>query len=71
MERTEAGESFEVTNHGRPVALLVPFPGKQGERDPDRAGRDAERERLADLVAPMPLRSGFPPHMVRRQFGAG
>ena len=38
LRRIRAGETFTVTDHGRPVALLIPVPG--GVEDP-----------LADLVA--------------------
>jgi prevent-host-death family protein len=30
LKRVAAGESFEVTDRGRPVALLVPLPDKEG-----------------------------------------
>lgn len=30
LRRIEAGESFQVTDRGRPVAILGPLPGRQG-----------------------------------------
>ncbi len=30
LRRVRAGESFEVTDRGRPVALLIPVPGQTG-----------------------------------------
>jgi prevent-host-death family protein len=32
LERVAAGENFEVTDRGRPVALLVPVPGERWQQ---------------------------------------
>ena len=33
VERAAAGESLQVTNHGKPVALLVPLAGRARPRE--------------------------------------
>ncbi len=43
LARVAAGESFEVTGRGRPVALLVPLPGEEGLDALVAAGRDRVR----------------------------
>ena len=59
LRRVEAGESFEVTDRGRPVAVLVPLRDESplsrmrssGEMEPARGD-------LNDLPDPMPLERG-------------
>jgi prevent-host-death family protein len=56
LRRVEAGESIEITDRGRPVAVLVPLPGG-GTLQHLRAVGDvaiAEAD-LGDLPAPLPL----------------
>lgn len=33
LRRVKRGESLEVTEHGRPVAMLAPLPSSRGVRD--------------------------------------
>jgi len=59
LRRVEAGESFEVTDRGRPVALLTPLP----DADPLerlRAGGDliTARASLQDLPEALSLPDG-------------
>ncbi len=63
LRRVENGESFEVTDRGRPVAQLSPL--STGDDVIDRlvrAGRIAKvgRGSLADLPPPRPRREGEP-----------
>jgi antitoxin (DNA-binding transcriptional repressor) of toxin-antitoxin stability system len=58
LRRVEDGESIEITDRGRPVAVLAPLPEDPVERL--RAAGDlqpAEAE-LADLPPPLPLPPG-------------
>jgi prevent-host-death family protein len=62
LRRVEAGETIQVTDRGRPVALLAPLP----ESEPLaqlRAAREVipATARLADLPAPLPLGAGQEP----------
>jgi prevent-host-death family protein len=59
LKRVAAGESFAVTDRGRPVALLVPVPAEDGLDALVAAGR-ARRGvgRLTDLGPPRPLPRG-------------
>ena len=59
LRRVEAGETIEVTDRGRPVAVLAPLP----ERDPLerlRAAGDviSAARSLDDLPKPLPLPEG-------------
>jgi prevent-host-death family protein len=66
LRRVEAGETIEVTDRGRPVALLTPVP-KAGPLGRLRAAGDlsAPAGDLADLPAPLPLQPGQePPSLV-------
>lgn len=60
LERVAAGESFEVTDRGRPVALLVPVPRREGLERLVAAGRARRGTggRLSDLGPPLPLLHG-------------
>jgi prevent-host-death family protein len=63
LERVQAGESFEVTNHGVPVARLVPV--EVGESVVDRLVREGRATRgtgnWKDLPAPPRRRRGQRP----------
>lgn len=62
LRRVEAGETIEVTDRGRPVALLSPLPDRgqierlkaAGELIPGQRGMD-------DLPDPLPLAPGQAP----------
>lgn len=61
LERVAGGESFQVTDRGRPVALLVPVPAEEGIEALVAAGRAKPGHgRLADLGPPLPPRPGAP-----------
>jgi prevent-host-death family protein len=61
LRRVAAGESFQVTDRGRPVALLVPVPPEEGLNALVAAGRARPgRGRLTDLGPPLPRRHGAP-----------
>jgi prevent-host-death family protein len=59
LRRVEAGETIEITDHGRPVAVLAPLPDQRpierlratGDLEP----ADAD---LKDLPEPLPLAAG-------------
>jgi prevent-host-death family protein len=66
LRRVEAGETIEITDRGRPVAILAPLPNQRpidrlratGDLEP--AGSD-----LKDLPEPLPLAPGqLPPSSV-------
>ena len=62
LARVAAGESFEVTERGRPVALLVPLPGGNGLDALIAAGRARPGAgRLSELGPPLPLPLGATP----------
>lgn len=62
LRRVEAGETIEITDRGRPVAVLAPLPNQRpidrlrvsGDLEP--AGAD-----LKDLPEPLPLAPGTEP----------
>lgn len=61
LRRVEAGESIEITDRGRPVAVLAPLPDDPLERlraSGDLQGGDGD---LTDLPEPLPLREGTEP----------
>jgi prevent-host-death family protein len=61
LRRVSAGESFEVTDRGRPVALLVPVPAGEGLEALLGSGQArAGAGRITDLGPPIPLRPGAP-----------
>ncbi|HKP18467.1 MAG TPA: type II toxin-antitoxin system prevent-host-death family antitoxin [Gaiellaceae bacterium] len=61
LRRVSAGESFEVTDRGRPVALLVPVAPAEGLDALLAAGRARPGEgRITDLGDPLPRRRGAP-----------
>ncbi len=59
LRRVEAGETFEVTDRGRPIALLTPVPVISNLERLRAAGavRSAEGD-LWDLGPPLPSPSG-------------
>ena len=59
LRRVEAGETIEVTDRGRPVALLAPLLD-QGPLDRLKASGDLIPRRLTieDLPSPLPLGKG-------------
>lgn len=62
LRRVEAGETIEVTDRGRPVAVLSPVPN---ERPLDRLRATGDvipsRRDLDDLPEPLPLEEGQGP----------
>ena len=62
LRRVEAGETIEVTDRGRPVAVLAPVP-EQRPLDRLRATGDLipSRRDLDDLPEPLPLEKGQEP----------
>jgi prevent-host-death family protein len=61
LRRVTTGESFEVTDRGRPVALLIPIPQEDGLDELVATGRARPpRGRLSDLGPPLPGRTGSP-----------
>ena len=66
LRRVAAGETIEVTDRGRPVALLAPIP-EAGPLGRLRAAGELSSTHgdLADLPAPLPLTPGQePPSLV-------
>ena len=59
LRRVEGGETIEVTDRGRPVAILAPVPD-QRPLDRLRATGDLipSRADLGDLPQPLPVRKG-------------
>jgi prevent-host-death family protein len=61
LRRVEAGESIEITDRGRPVAVLAPLPDDPLDRlraSGDLQPADGE---LSDLPEPLPLTPGAEP----------
>ena len=57
--RVEAGETIEVTDRGRPVALLSPIPAADRLAQLEASGDLVRgRQRLDDLPPPLPLEPG-------------
>jgi prevent-host-death family protein len=59
LRRVEAGETIEVTDRGRPVAVLAPLP-EAGRLEQLRAAGEVmpASGNLADLPAPLPVPAG-------------
>jgi prevent-host-death family protein len=59
LRRVEAGETIEVTDRGRPIALLTPLP-KASPVERLRASGDIKggEEAWDDMPAPLPLENG-------------
>jgi prevent-host-death family protein len=62
LRRVAAGETIQVTDRGRPVAMLVPLPS-QGALEGLRASGDLipARASMSDLPAPIHLQPGQEP----------
>lgn len=61
LRRVQAGETFEVTDRGRPVALLTPLPASGPLGRLRAAGEVAPAEAaFDDLPAPLPVPDGCP-----------
>ena len=59
LRRVEGGETIEVTDRGRPVALLTPIPEAPPLERLRAAGDvDAASGSMDDLPAPLPLEPG-------------
>jgi len=59
LRRVEGGETIEVTDRGRPVALLTPIPEAPPLERLRAAGDvDAASGSMDDLPAPLPLAPG-------------
>ena len=65
LRRVEAGETIEVTDRGRPVALLTPVP-EAGPLARLRAAGEvtAPSRDESELPAPLPLEAGSEPPSV-------
>ena len=62
IRRVKAGESFEVTERGQPVALLVPPTSGGLLAQLEAAGRLSRAELdILDLGPPLPARDDLPP----------
>lgn len=59
LRLVEAGQTIEITDRGRPVAVLAPLTG-QGPLERLRTAGEVTpaRDGLGDLAAPLPLRVG-------------
>jgi prevent-host-death family protein len=55
IRRVEDGESIEITDRGRPVAVLAPLPRDPVERLRASGDLQASEGDLADLPEPLPL----------------
>jgi len=66
LRRVEAGETIEVTDHGRPVAVLAPLPEAEPLERLRAAGEvSSATGTLEDLPKPLPLPAGkVPPSAV-------
>jgi prevent-host-death family protein len=61
LRKVEAGESFEVTNRGRPIALLVPRqPSRVIERLTAEGRLSVAEGDLLALGEPLPPKPGVP-----------
>jgi prevent-host-death family protein len=59
LRRVEAGETIEITDRGRPVAVLAPLPSQRPlERLRATGDLAPARANLSDLPAPLPLAAG-------------
>ena len=59
LRRVEAGETIEITDRGRPVAVLAPLPNDRPiERLRVSGDLEPARSDLKDLPEPLPLAPG-------------
>ena len=62
LRRVEAGETIEITDRGRPVAVLAPLPNDSPlERLRATGDLESARAHLNDLSDPLPLPPGQEP----------
>jgi prevent-host-death family protein len=62
LRRVEAGETIEITDRGRPVAVLAPLPDRSPIERLTAAGDLVPGQRdLSDLPNPLPLGPGQEP----------
>jgi prevent-host-death family protein len=61
LRRVEDGESIEITDRGRPVAVLAPLPEDQIERLRASGDLGETEGDLADLPEPLRLAAGSEP----------
>ena len=65
LRRVEDGETIEITDRGRPVAVLAPLPDDPLERLRASGDLSLSDGDLADLPEPLPLSPGAePPSLV-------
>lgn len=65
LRQVERGETIEITDRGRPVALLGPLPQGSPIEQMHRAGEiDPATGDLDDLPAPLPSQGPEPPSSV-------
>jgi prevent-host-death family protein len=64
LRRVEAGESVEITDRGRPVAILAPLPEDPLERLLASGDLQAADGDLSDLPEPLSLAPGAEPPSV-------
>ena len=64
LRRVEAGESVEITDRGRPVAVLAPLPEDPLERLWASGNLQPGDSDLSDLPEPLPLAPGAEPPSV-------
>jgi prevent-host-death family protein len=73
LRQVQTGESFQITDRGRPVAVLAPLPAVGGELDRLIASGDVEPAsgNILDLGPPLPAKPGLPlPSQVLEQMRA-
>jgi prevent-host-death family protein len=61
LRRVQSGESIEITDRGRPVAVLAPLPEDPLERLRAAGELEGGEGDLADLPEPLPLATGSEP----------
>ena len=61
LRRVEDGETIEITDRGRPVAVLAPLPEHPLERLRALGDLQDSDRHLADLPEPLPLAPGCEP----------
>lgn len=73
LRRAEAGETIEITDRGRPVAILAPTPRMSGLERLRAAGEVIEATQpWQEWPEPLPLREGqTPPSEVLRRLREG
>ncbi len=72
LRRVERGETIEITDRGRPVALLAPLPeGSPLEQLRTAGDIDPARGDLDDLPPPLPSRAAELPSVVLARLRRG